>query len=74
MTAAVQVLSINAPGTKPITSNGAKCGHTTYQELLCVTKDSEPVLESLKALLMWSFLLYIASTLLRFERNTSILQ
>lgn len=61
-------------GTKPVTSNGAKCAHTIIQELLYVTKDSELVLESLKALLMWSFLLYIVSSLLQFERNTSILQ
>lgn len=55
-------LSIAAAETKPVTSNGAKkCGHTIIQELLCVTKDSELVLESFKALLMWSFLLYIAS-------------
>lgn len=57
--------SIAAPGTKP--SNGAKkCGHTIIQELLCLTKNSELVLESLKALLMWSFLLYIAWALLQF--------
>lgn len=60
-------LSITAPGTKPITSNGAKkCGHTIIQELLCLTKDSELVLESLKALLMCFFLLCISSALLQF--------
>lgn len=43
--------SLAAPGTKPVASNGAKkCGHTIIQELLCVTQDSELVLESLKAL------------------------
>lgn len=67
-------LSIAVPGTKPITSDGAKCSHTIIQELLCVTEDSGLVLESLKALLTWSFLLYIASALLQFKRSTSILE
>lgn len=67
-------LSIAAPGTKPVTSDGAKCSHTIIQELLCVTEDSGLVLESLKALLTWSFLLYIASALLQFKRSTSILE